>query len=494
MIDNLLLGFSTALTFSNLMWCLLGTVLGTLIGVLPGLGPAATIAMLLPITFTLSPTASLIMLAGIYYGSQYGGSTTAILVNLPGETSSVMTAVDGHKMARQGHAGKALSAAAIGSFVGGTFGILLVALFAVPLSSLALKFGPPEYFSLMVLGLLLSVVLARGSIVYAIGMVILGLLFGLVGTDIRTGTQRFTFGIVDLFDGVNFVVITMGIFGISEILINLEKKENRDAISSKLQGLFPSREDLKRMVPPILRGTFIGSILGTLPGGGATLASFAAYSAEKKLSRNKSELGEGAIEGVAAPETANNAAAQTSFIPMLTLGVPSNAVMALMVGAMILQGIQPGPAVMTSQPALFWGLIASMWVGNLFLVVLNLPLVGIWAKMTAIPYKFLFPIIIVCCSIGALSLSNSTFDLYVMAIFGVFGYICHKLGAEPAPLLLGYIVGPMMEEYLRRALLIYQDPLVFFQRPISASLLTIALLAVILSMATKLNQMRKQIF
>jgi putative tricarboxylic transport membrane protein len=494
-LSNLALGFDTALSLANLMYCLIGVFLGTAIGVLPGLGPVATIAMLLPATFSLPPVSSLIMLAGIYYGAQYGGSTTAILVNLPGESSSVVTAIDGYQMARQGHAGKALATAALGSFFAGTVSTFLLALFAPPLAELALTFGPAEYFSLMVLGLVASVVLAHGSLLRAIGMIVLGLLLGLVGTDVNSGTPRYTFDLPQLADGINFVVVAMGMFGLGEIISNLEHEETRSLVMKKVTGLMPSKEDLKRIVAPVLRGTGIGAMLGILPGGGAMLASFVSYSIEKKVSKNSANFGKGAIEGVAAPEAANNAGAQTSFIPMLTLGIPSNPVMALMIGAMIIQGIQPGPAVVTEQPALFWGIIASMWIGNFFLIVLNLPMIGLWVRMIMVPYHFLFPGILVFCAIGVFSLNNSDFDVYLMAGFGLFGYICSKLEMEPAPMLLGFIIGPMMEEYLRRALLLSRsDPMVFLQRPISATMLVLAALAMIVVLSPNLRKKREEAF
>jgi TctA family transporter len=494
-LSNLALGFDTALTLSNLLYCLIGVFLGTAIGVLPGLGPVATIAMLLPATFSLPPISSLIMLAGIYYGAQYGGSTTAILVNLPGESSSVVTAIDGYQMARQGHAGKALATAALGSFFAGSVATVLLALFAPPLAELALKFGPAEYFSLMVLGLVASVVLAHGSLLRAIGMIIMGLLLGLVGTDVNSGTPRYTFDLPQLADGINFVVVAMGMFGLGEIIANLEHEETRTVTVKKIQGLLPSKDDLKRIIAPVLRGTTLGSMLGILPGGGAMLSSFAAYSIEKKISKNSANFGKGAIEGVAAPESANNAGAQTSFIPMLTLGIPSNPVMALMIGAMIIQGIQPGPAVMTEQPALFWGIIASMWIGNFFLVVLNLPMIGLWVRMIMVPYHFLFPGILVFCSIGVFSLNNSEFDVFMMALFGLFGYICSKLEMEAAPMLLGFIIGPMMEEYLRRALLLSRsDPMVFLQRPISATMLVLSALALAVVLLPSLRKKREEAF
>ncbi|WP_342117115.1 tripartite tricarboxylate transporter permease [Pseudoduganella sp. OTU4001] len=494
-LSNLSLGFEAAFTLTNLMYCLLGVFIGTAVGVLPGLGPIATIAMLLPATFGLPPIAALIMLAGIYYGAQYGGSTTAILVNLPGESSSVVTAIDGYQMARKGQAGKALATAALGSFFAGSVATIVVACFAPPLADLALKFGPADYFSLMTLGLVAAVVLASGSLLNAIGMVILGLLLGLIGTDVNSGQQRYTFDLPELADGISFVIVAMGMFGIGEIVRNLEHDEERHLLMDKVKGLMLTKEDFKRILAPVLRGTFLGSALGILPGGGAMLASFASYSIEKKVSPNSKEFGKGAIEGVAAPEAANNAGAQTSFIPMLTLGIPSNPVMALMIGAMIIQGITPGPAVMTEKPDLFWGLIVSMWFGNLFLVVLNLPMIGLWVKMITVPYHRLFPAILLFCSIGVFSLNNAQFDVWLMALFGVFGYICAKLDAEPAPMLLGFIIGPMLEEYLRRALLLsHGDVMVFLNRPISATLLAMAAIALAVVLSPALRKKREEAF
>ncbi|WP_428247436.1 tripartite tricarboxylate transporter permease [Ferrovibrio sp.] len=495
LLQNLAIGFDAALTPLNLLYCLGGVFLGTLIGVLPGLGPVATIAMLLPATFALPPVSSLIMLAGIYYGAQYGGSTTAILINLPGESSSVITALDGYAMARKGRAGVALSTAALGSFFAGTVATFLLAVFAPPLAEIALKFGPAEYFSLMVLGLVASVVLAHGSLLKAIGMIVIGLLFGMVGTDVNSGVPRFTFDTPELADGIGFVAVAMGMFGLGEIIKNLEDESTRAVFVKNVTGLMPTKQDFKDMVAPILRGTALGSALGILPGGGAMLSSFAAYSLEKKMSKNSANFGKGAIQGVAAPESANNAGAQTSFIPMLTLGIPSNPVMALMIGAMIIQGIQPGPAVMTEQPALFWGIIASMWIGNFFLIVLNLPLIGMWVRMLSIPYHILFPGILVFCAIGVYSLNNTAFDVYLMAGFGVLGYIFAKLECEPAPMLLGFILGPMMEEYLRRAMTLSRgDPTVFFTRPISATMLVLAALALAVVLMPAIRKKREEAF
>jgi putative tricarboxylic transport membrane protein len=492
---GLAIGFQAALTPLNLLYCLIGVFVGTLIGVLPGLGPAATVAMLMPASFVLPPVSSLIMLAGIYYGAQYGGSTTSILVNLPGEASSIVTTLDGYQMALQGRAGPALATAAIGSFFAGTVCTVIIALFAPPLASLALKFGPAEYFALMVLGLVASVVLARGSLLKAIGMIVLGLILGLIGTDVNSGAQRYAFGVKELMDGIGFVTVAMGMFGLGEIILNLEREGTAPRVISKITSLMPTREDWRRMIAPILRGTLLGSFLGILPGGGALLASFVAYSVEKKVSKHSAEFGRGAIEGVAAPEAANNAGAQASFIPLLTLGIPTSPVMALMIGAMIIQGIQPGPAVMTEQPALFWGVIVSMWIGNLFLLVLNLPMIGLWVRLCLVPYHLLYPAILVFCAIGVFSLSNSEFDIYLMALFGVLGYLFAKLECEPAPMLLAMILGPMMEEYLRRALLLSRgDPAVFVRRPISCGVLLVAAVALAAAVLPAIRSKREMAF
>jgi putative tricarboxylic transport membrane protein len=497
LLNNLGIGFQTALTLQNLLYAFFGTVLGTLIGVLPGLGPVATIAMLLPSIYTLDATPALIMLAGIYYGAQYGGSTTAILINVPGESSSVVTAIDGYQMARRGRAGAALAAAGLGSFFAGCVGTIIIAAFAPPLTELAFKFGSAEYFSLMVLGLVGAVVLASGSLIKAIAMIVLGLLLGQINTDVITGTARFSFDIPELTDGIGFVVIAMGVFGFGEIIANLgQPAEHREVFTKEVKGLWPTREDFKDAWPSVLRGTALGSILGVLPGGGALLASFASYTLEKKVARNpRVPFGKGAIQGVAGPESANNAGAQTSFIPMLTLGIPPNAVMALMVGAMTIKGIQPGPQVMTSNPELFWGLIASMWLGNLMLIVLNLPLIGIWIKLLTVPYRFLFPAIVVFCCIGTYSLNNNSFDVFLTAGFALLGYVFYKLSCEPAPLLLGFILGPMMEENLRRALLLARgDWSTFLTRPLSAGLLIAAALMIVIVMLPSIKSKREEAF
>jgi putative tricarboxylic transport membrane protein len=492
---HLATGFGVALTAINLLYALIGVLLGTLIGVLPGIGPVATIAMLLPTTYALEPVSALIMLAGIYYGAQYGGSTTAILVNMPGESSSVVTCLDGYQMARKGQAGAALAIAALGSFFAGTCATVLVAAVSLPLSALALKFGPAEYFSLMVLGLIGAVVLAHGSLVKAIGMIVLGLLLGIVGTDVNSGVERFDFGIPELSDGIGVVVVAMGLFGFAEIIMNLESTEKREIIKTRLKGLWLSKRQLREAAPAVLRGTALGSMLGVLPGGGAMLSSFASYSIEKKLAKDPSQFGKGAIQGVAGPESANNAGAQTSFIPLLTLGIPENAVMAMMVGAMTIHNIQPGPQVMTSNPQLFWGLIASMWIGNLMLVVLNLPLIGIWIKLLTVPYRMLYPAILLFCAIGVYTVNNTSFDVMQTAFFGALGVLFAKLDCEPAPLLLGFVLGPMMEENLRRALLLSRgDPSVFATRPISAGLLAAAILLVLVITLPNIRRQREEAF
>jgi putative tricarboxylic transport membrane protein len=487
---NLIIGFGVAFTLQHLFFALIGCLLGTLIGVLPGIGSVATIAMLLPITFNLSPVAALIMLAGIYYGAQYGGSTTSILVNIPGEAGSVVTCLDGYQMARQGRAGAALAVAALGSFFAGCVATVVIALAAPPLAEVALKFGPSEYFSLMVFGLIAATVLAHGSLVKAIAMVVWGLLFGLIGTDVNSGVLRFTFGVPELSDGIGFVIVAMGMFGTTEIILNLEMKDQREVFTKNVTNLWPTKQDFKRAWKSVLRGTALGSALGILPGGGALLSSFGAYTLEKKLSKYPEQFGKGAIEGVAGPESANNAGAQTSFIPMLTLGIPGNAVMALMIGALMIQGIAPGPQVMNEKPDLFWGLIASMWIGNAMLVILNLPLIGMWVKLLTVPYRYLFPSILVFMTIGVYSLSNNPWDVLIMGIFGVVGYICSKLECEPAPMILGFILGPLMEENLRRAMLLSRgDPTVFFTKPISA---TFMIASVILLIAVALPAIRKK--
>lgn len=497
LISNLMLGFNTALSLQNILYCTIGVTIGTLIGVLPGMGPVATVAMLLPATYALPPTSALIMLAGIYYGASYGGSTTAILVNIPGEASAVVTCLDGHMMAKRGRAGSALGIAALGSFFAGCVATLLIAAFAPPLTELAFQFGPAEYFSLMVLGLVSATVLATGSLLKAICMVLLGLLLGLIGTDVNSGAFRFTFGLDELQDGIDFVPLSMGLFGFAEIMRNLEGNMSRSLVPNKVKNILPSWQEIKVSVGPIVRGTALGSILGVLPGGGALLSSFASYTAEKKLAGDKADppFGYGNIRGVAGPESANNAGAQTSFVPMLTLGIPSNAVMALMIGAMMIHDIVPGPQVMQSDPGLFWGLIISMWIGNLILVVLNLPMIGVWVQLLRVPYRWLFPAILVFCCIGVYSINNNVWDVWIAIFFGFAGYVFGKLGCETAPLVLGFILGPMMEENLRRAMLLSRgDPSVFVSSPISCGLLIAAVLMVFLVAAPAFRKTREVAF
>lgn len=494
-LSNLGLGFSVALGLQNLALAFLGCLVGTLIGVLPGVGPVATIAMLLPVTFNLDPTGALIMLAGIYYGAQYGGSTTAILVNLPGEVTSVVTAIDGHEMARAGRAGAALGVAAIGSFFAGTVATLLIAALGGPLTRVALLFGPTEYFSLMVMGLVFAIVLAGGSILKAVAMILLGVLLSTVGTDLETGDERMTFGLFFLSDGIDFAVLAMGIFGVAEIIRNLGQPENRDVVGRAIGRLLPTRQELRQSFAPILRGTLLGSALGILPGNGAVLAPFASYAMEKKLAKDPSRFGKGAVEGVAGPESANNAGAQTSFIPLLTLGIPANAVMALMVGAMTIQGIIPGPQVMTSNPTLFWGMIASMWIGNLMLLVINLPLVGLWVRLLKVPYRLLFPAILTFCCIGIYSINSLPTDVLFIALFGAAGYLLIKCGFEPAPMLLGFVLGKLMEENLRRSLILSRGSLSsFLTEPVSAVLLSVSLVMLIISLWPKVRKSRDDAF
>jgi len=494
-LHNLAIGFGAAASLQNLLFCLVGCLLGTLIGVLPGIGPVATIAMLLPVTYGLPPLAALIMLAGIFYGAQYGGSTTAILVNIPGEVSSIITCLDGHQMALQGRAGAALATSALGSFFAGCVGTLVITGFAPILASFSQKFTSVEYFSLMVLGLLSAVVLARGSLIKAIAMIFLGLLLGLAGTDVETGTARFTFGVPEFFDGIGFLPLVMGLFGINEVMANLEQPQSRQRLTSKVKNLWLTKQDFREAWPAVLRGTGLGSILGILPGGGALLASFASYTLEKKVARDPSRFGKGAIQGVAGPEAANNAAAQTSFIPLLTLGLPSNVVMAVMMGAMIIQGIAPGASVIDKRPDLFWGMTASMWFGNLMLLVINLPLIGIWVRLLNVPYRLLFPCILIFCLIGIYTVNNSTTDIIMTAIFAAFGYILNKFGCEPAPLILGFILGPLMEENFRRSMVLSRgDPLIFVFRPISLTLLAMAAVILLLVVVPQFRKTREQAF
>jgi putative tricarboxylic transport membrane protein len=510
LLDKLALGFQTCLEVVwmvdpwfglaipvplNLLLCFIGCLIGTLIGVLPGVGPIATIAILLPITYSLPPVGSLIMLAGIYYGAQYGGSTTAILVNIPGEATSVVTTLDGHQTARQGRAGAALAIAAIGSFIAGTIATLVIAAIGQPMTRLAQLFGPADYFALMVLGLMFAVILAQGSVPKAIAMIVLGILLSTVGTDLETGEERLTFGFSEISDGIDFAVIAMGLFGFAEILKNLESPEQRDVVKSPIGSLLPTRDDMRQSLAPIFRGTFLGSVLGILPGNGAVLGPFASYTLEKKLAADPSRFGRGAIEGVAGPESANNAGAQTAFIPLLTLGIPPNAVMALMLGAMTLKGIIPGPEVITKQPQLFWGMITSMWIGNAMLLIINLPLIGLWVRLLQVPYRLLFPAIVLFCCIGIYSINNNPLDVYLTAMFAVFGYALMKFGFEPAPLLLGFVLGRLMEEKLRQALSISRGNFAtFIQEPLSATLLAATVLLILLAALPSIQRGREKVF
>jgi putative tricarboxylic transport membrane protein len=481
---DLSIGFSVALTPTNIMYCFIGALIGTLVGVLPGLGPIATVAILLPVTYYLPPISSLIMLSGIYYGAQYGGSTTAILVNLPGETSSVVTCLDGHQMARRGRAGAALAIAALASLFAGCVATLVLALLSRPLASIALSFGPWEYVALMVLGLIAAVALTDNNLIKSLGMVALGLLLGSVGTDISGSAERLTMGIPELSDGIGFVPIAMGLLAVADIIRNLEQPPaNREMVAAEIRNLWPSREDFRRSAGPTVRGTLVGTFLGILPGGGAALSSFSAYAIEKRVARDPSIFGQGAVEGVAAPEAANNAGAQTSFIPLLTLGIPSNAVMALMAGAMTIQGIQPGPQILTTRPELVWGLIASMWLGNLLLVIINLPLIRLWVLLLRVPYRYLHLGVLVFCCIGVYVVNYSAFEVGLLLLFGLLGYFFLHFGCPPAPLLLSFILGPLLEDNFRRAMLIAGgDPTAVFQRPIGVALFLLSL-AILVALA-----------
>ncbi|KEQ03697.1 tripartite tricarboxylate transporter permease [Pseudorhizobium pelagicum] len=492
---NLLLGFGEAISPMNLLYCFLGVLLGTAIGVLPGLGPLATISMLLPLTYALGPLPALIMLAGIYYGAQYGGSTTAILVNLPGESSSVVTAIDGYQMARKGRAGAALAIAALASVFAGTVSTAVVAAFSPALSEVALTFGSVEYFSLMVLGLIAAVILASGTLSKAIGMVLVGLMLGCIGIDVSSGISRYTFDVLELGSGLEFVAIAMGLFAFADIVRNVGDKADAPTRLHAITSLWPNRQEMRDAAPAAVRGTLLGSLLGILPGGGAAISSFSAYTLEKRISKRPETFGHGAVAGVAGPEAANNAAAQTSFIPMLTLGIPSNGVMALMMGAMMIHNIAPGPQVINSNPTLFWGLVTSMWIGNVMLILLNLPLVGIWVKLISVPYRFLYPAILMFCIIGLYSIQNQIFEIIVAAVFGAVGYFLIRMRCEPAPLLLGFILGPMLEEHLRRALLLSRgDATVFITHPISAVLLGISVLLLLTVLLPGIRRKREQVF
>jgi len=482
MFQGLAGGFDIAFTLTNLTFALIGAVLGTMVGILPGLGPSATISLLLPVSFKIgSPVTSIIMMAGIFYGAMYGGSTTSILVNIPGEAASVVTCIDGYQMARKGRAGPALGIAAIGSFIAGTIGVLGLTFVAPPLSEFALKFGPPEYFSLTLFGLLMATLLGEGSILKGLIMVVMGLLLGSVGLDPISGAIRFTWGLHMLQEGIDFVTLAMGMFGMGEIFYNLEKALKTELVTRKITHLWPTLKDWADSKWAVIRGSFIGFFIGILPGGGAVISSLVSYAVEKKVSKNPEEFGKGAIQGVAGPEAANNSAASASFIPLLTLGIPGNAAIAMIFAALLIQGVQPGPFLITEKPEIFWGVVASMYIGNVMLLILNLPMVGIWVQLLRVPYSILAPIVVLFCCVGVYSIRNTVFDIYVMGIFGVIGYILRKVNLEPGPLILAFVLGPILERAIRQALLISAgSPLIFFTRPISGALMGLLIFFIVL--------------
>ena len=489
--NYLQIGFSVALQPANLLFCFAGVLIGTLVGVLPGIGPVGAMSLLLPITFNASPEGAIIMLAGIYYGAMYGGSTTSILVNIPGEAASVVTCLDGYEMARRGRPGPALGIAAFGSFIAGTLSVFGLMLLAPPLAQFALRFGPPEYFTLMVLGVTVLIYLAHGSMPKALIMAALGIFLGLIGLDSITAVQRFTFDQLELLDGIGLVPVVMGLFGVSEVLLNIERIVHRDIFQTSLKGLLPSRQDWRQSAGPIARGSLLGFLLGILPGGGGVISSFLSYAMEKKISRHPERFGQGAIEGVAGPESANNAATGGAFIPLMTLGIPPNVVIAMLFGAFMIHGITPGPLMMKDHPQMFWGIVVSMYVGNVMLLILNFPLIGLWVKILRIPYKILFPLILLFCLIGVYSVSNSIFDIYVMLVFGIVGYLMKKFEYEGAPLVLAFVLGPMMEQNLRKSLIMSQgDFSIFFARPLAAVFLIVALVLLISPMIPWLGKKR----
>ena len=487
-------GFAVALQPINLLYCFIGVFIGTLVGVLPGIGPVSAMSLLLPVTLSGTPESGIIMMAGIYYGSMYGGSTTSILVNIPGEAASVVTCIDGHEMAKQGRAGPALGMAALASFAAGTFAVLALMLVAPSLARVAIAFGPPEYFSLMLLGLTILSFLSQGSMAKSLLMACVGLVLGLIGMDQITAQPRLTFDRLELLDGVGLVPIVMGLFGVAEILANLEQKLEREVIKANIGSLWPTLSDWAESKWPIIRGTVLGFFLGILPGGGAVIASFASYALEKKMSRTPERFGKGAIEGVAGPEAANNAAAGGAFIPLMTLGIPPNVVMALLLGAFIIHGLQPGPLLMVQKPDLFWGIVASMYIGNVMLLVLNMPLIGMWVQVLKLPYRILFPLILMFCIVGVFASGNAVFDVFVMVVFGVLGYLMRKFGYEPAPLVLAFVLGPMLENNLRKSLILSHGDFMFFiERPISAVCLALAAAALAAPLLPALARRRAKI-
>lgn len=491
-LENMAMGFFVVLTPINLLYCFMGVAIGTLVGVLPGLGPTGAMAMLLPTTYKVSPVTAIIMLAGIYYGAMYGGSTTSILVNIPGEAASVVTCFDGYQMARKGRAGPALGMSALGSFIGGTFSVIGLMLLAPELAEMAIKLGPPEYFSLLLMGLFLLIYLASGSISKALIMAVFGFMLGSIGMDPVEGVPRFTFGVSEFLDGIGLVPVVMGLFGISEVLLNIEQVSKREMYETKIRGLLPTLKDWIDSKWSIVRGTILGFFLGILPGGGAVISSFVSYAVEKRCSKYPEKFGTGVIEGVAGPETANNAATGGAFVPLLTLGIPSNVVMALLIGALMIHGITPGPLLIKRSPDLFWGVVCSMYVGNVMLLILNLPLIGLWVKVLKIPYRILFPLIIIFCLIGAYSVNSSVTDIYIMIISGIFGYLMRKFGYEGAPLILTFILGPMLETSLRQSLLMSQGSFtIFFSRPISLISLLVILFLVVSPLTPWVRRKRK---
>jgi len=487
-LTSLAYGFNIALQPQNLLYCFIGVTMGTLVGVLPGIGPTATIALLLPATFKLNPIAAIIMLSGICYGAMYGGSTTSILLNIPGEASSVVTCLDGYQMARKGRAGPALGISAFGSFIAGTFSIVGLVIFAPTLADFALKFGPPEYFALMVMGLSVVAYLARKSMAKALMMAVVGIVLGCIGLDPITATPRFTFGILDLADGIGIAPVVMGLFGIAEVLENLGVLTKAEIFAGKIKGLFPDREDWRRSIGPIARGSLLGFFLGLLPGVGAIVPQFLSYALEKKLSRHPERFGSGEIEGVASPEACNNAAVGGTFIPLLSLGVPSNAMTAILLGALMIYGLTPGPLLIKNSPDLFWGVIASMYIGNIMLLILNLPLIPMWVSVLKIPYSYLSSFIILFCLIGAYSLNNSTSDIYIAVIFSLVGLLMKKFTFEPAPLVLAFVLGPLLETALRRSLILSDGSFsIFLQRPISAAFILFSVVVLVAPLFSKLR-------
>ena len=494
LLNYLSIGFSVALQPANLFYCFVGVFIGTLIGVLPGIGPVGAMSLLLPATFQSTPEAAIIMLSGIYYGAMYGGSTTSILVNIPGEAASVVTCLDGYQMALKGRAGPALGIAAFGSFIAGTLSILGLMLLAPPLSKFAVQFGPPEYFTLMVLGLTILIYLAHGSMPKALLMASFGIVLGLIGLDSINARPRFTFDRMELMDGVGLVPVVMGLFGISEVLLNIEQEVRRQIFETKIKGLLPTVKDWRVSIGAIIRGSLLGFFLGILPGGGAVISSFISYAVEKKVSRHPEEFGKGAIEGVAGPEAANNAATGGAFIPLMTLGIPPNVVMAMLLGAFMIHGVQPGPLMMKQSPGLFWGVIVSMYIGNIMLLILNLPLIGLWVQVLKVPYKILFPLILLFCLIGVYSVSNAVFDIYIMIIFGIMGYLMKKFDYEGAPLILAFVLGPLLENNLRKSMIMSQGNFsIFFTRPLAAISLVVALFLLISPIIPWMAKRRKEI-